>query len=50
MMCGLTPPITRLRVGKITFDVKATPQAQQVSNKRSLAIRVMGFVILPALD
>jgi len=38
----LTPPITRLRASKATFDAEVTPQAQPISNKRSLAIRVHG--------
>jgi len=37
---GLTLEITRLRASKITFNINASPQAQPVSIKRSLAIRV----------
>ena len=45
----LTPPITRLRASKVTFDAKTTPQAQPSSNKRSIAIRVHGpcYMALP---
>ncbi len=34
------PKLTRLRASKDAFDANATPQAQPISNKRSLAIRV----------
>jgi len=40
----LTPPITRLRASKATFNAKVTPQAQPISKKRRIAIRVMGIV------
>jgi hypothetical protein len=39
-MSGLTLEITRLRASKTTFDANAPPQAQSVSIKRSIAIRV----------
>jgi len=38
--CCLTLEITRLRASKTTFDTNAPPQAQPVSIKRRLAIRV----------
>ena len=38
--CTLTLEITRLRVSKADFDANAPPQAQPISIKRRLAIRV----------
>ena len=37
-----TPPITRLRTSKDTFDAKVTPQAQPTSKKARVGIRVHG--------
>jgi hypothetical protein len=37
---ALTLEITRLRASEITFNANTPPQAQPVSIKRSIAIRV----------